>query len=95
MKEIIYCINNEEILSIWKDRSVFTKEEILKFNGKYRIVVKLLHYITFDRKVILDHLIKMGIVDNYSWPRPFTKITKEQYEKIYEIGMSKKWNQKY
>ena len=40
-----------------------------------------------DKFITLDELRNCGIVDKYSGPRPFTFITKEQFDTIYKLGM--------
>ena len=53
-------------------------------------MIKLLDYLPFKTKVTLDKLIENEIVEPNSGPRPFERITREQYETIYKIGMEEK-----
>ncbi len=87
LEEIIYTNNVNECISICNNRSIFSEEEIRAFYPKYSIVIKLLDYITFKNKIILNELYNRNIVSLGSGPRPFTQITKEQFVNIYEIGM--------
>lgn len=66
------------------NKTIFTKKQLVNFytNKKYTTVIKLLHYKSFDRKIILRELYEMGIFHQGKGPRPFKKITKQQYTQI-------------
>ncbi len=76
----------DECVSLCKNRSVFTESEIREMHKNRPIVIKLLDYMPFTTKVTLDQLRKSGIIDQYSGPRPFSKISKEQFDIIYKLG---------
>lgn len=87
IEELIYTTNVKQCINECKNRSIFSEEEIKQLHSKYPLVVKLLDFIPFKNKVILDKLYKINIVDEPSGPRPFMAITKEQFEYIYRLGM--------
>ena len=93
IQEIIATTSDEERVRICKDKSIFTEEEILGFKGKYPIIVKLLDYKPFKVPVRLKELREMNVVDGFSGPRPFTKITKEQYEAICQLGSGEQYEE--
>ncbi len=76
----------DECVALCKNRSVFTESEIREMHKNRPIVIKLLDYMPFTTKVTLDQLRKRGIIDQYSGPRPFSKITKEQFDIIFKLG---------
>lgn len=87
VQDIIPTKNVEECISICKNRSIFDEQSIRSFYGQYPTVVKLLDFISFKDPVTLQQLREIGVVDAYSGPRPFTAITKDQYDAIYKTGM--------
>ncbi len=87
LEEIIYTRNVEECISICNNRSIFSETEIREFYPRYSVIIKLLDYITFKNKVILNELYNRNIVFVGNGPRPFTQITKEQFNDIFELGM--------
>lgn len=91
IQEIITTETDEERIKICKNKSIFSKQEILALKGKYPIVVKLLDYEPLKIAVRLEELRKINVIDNYSGPRPFKKITKEQFEKICQLGSGKEY----
>lgn len=93
IQDIITTTSDEERVKICKDKSIFTEEEILAFKGRYPIVVKLLDYQPFKIPVRLKELREMNVVDVFSGPRPFTKITKEQFEAICKLGSGEQYEE--
>lgn len=87
VQDIIPTKNVEECISICKNRSIFDEQSIRALYGQYSTVVKLLDFVPFKNPVPLQQLREIGVVDAYSGPRPFTPITKEQYDAIYKTGM--------
>ena len=87
IESIIKTETADECVSICKNRSVFTEEEIREMHKTRPIVIKLLDYMPFTTKVTLDQLRAYGIVGKTSGPRPFNQISKEQFEIIYRLGM--------
>ena len=93
IQEIIATKTDDERISICKDKSIFTEQEIRTFKGKYPIVVKLLDYQPFKMPVRLKKLREMNVVDSFSGPRPFMKITKEQFETICQLGSGEQYEE--
>lgn len=93
IQDIITTKTDEERIKICKDKSIFTEKDIRSFNGKYSKVIKLLDYKPFKIPVRLKELRAMNIVDGASGPRPFTEISKEQYEKISQLGSGKQYEE--
>lgn len=76
----------DECVAICKNRSVFTEAEIQKMHKTRPIVIKLLDYMPFIRKVNLDQLRQQGIVTQNSGPRQFDLIAGAQFDTIYKLG---------
>lgn len=92
VQSVIVPTSLDEYLYLCSNKSVFSEEELKLFYNekKWRKVINLLDYIVFDKKIILNELYKMNIIELNKGPRPFTKITSEDYYKILEKGMVKK-----
>ena len=58
-----------------------------KLYKKYPAVIKLLDYMPFKNKVILDKLYELGIVDPPSGPRPLEVVSRTHYDLILKLGM--------
>ena len=66
----------------------YSKEEVDRYGiAVFEIEPLYIDYKPFIHKVTLDELRSFGIVDKYSGPRPFTFISKEQFDTIYKLGM--------
>ena len=93
LQEIIYPKSEEEYLSLVKNKSVFTDDELksLYRDNRYRTVIKLLFLKPFDRKVTLKRLYDLGIFDESSneAPRINTVISHEDARKIIREGERK------
>ena len=87
VEEIIETSSADECVAICKNRSIFEEKEIQEQYKKRKTIIKLLDYLPFNTKVTLEKLYENNIVEQNSGPRPFEKITKEQYNIIYSIGM--------
>ena len=74
----------EEYLKECSNKTIFSNDQLSDYynKDKYRTVIKLLHYKSFERKILLDDLYKMDILEHGNGPRIFTKITKEKYTQI-------------
>lgn len=75
----------EDFLSYCQNRSVFTTEELKRFWAQHRYNLKVLKFAyvkTLTKKITLDYLQQHGIVDAGQGPRPFTRITNEQFAMI-------------
>lgn len=93
LQEIIYPKSEEEYLSLVKNKSVFTDDELksLYRDNRYRTVIKLLFLKPFDRKVTLKRLYDLGIFDEScnEAPRINTVISHEDARKIIREGERK------
>lgn len=87
VQDIIPTKNVEDCISICKNRSIFDEQSIRNFYGQYPTVVKLLDFVSFKNPVTLQQLRELGVVDANSGPRPFTSVTKDQFDSIYNMGM--------
>ncbi len=87
VQEIIPTKNVDECIAKCKDRSIFSEEQIRKIYFRYSTIVKLLDYTPFKHKVTLNELRKNGIIGQYSGPRSFDLLKKEEFEIIYKLGM--------
>lgn len=87
VEDIIKTNTADDCISICKNRSIFTEEDIRKKHSKYPTVIKLLDYMTFKYKITLNELYEHNIVEKDSGPRPFAYLSKEQFEIIYKLGM--------
>ncbi|MCD8309261.1 MAG: hypothetical protein LUD19_05330, partial [Clostridia bacterium] len=87
IEDLINARNVGECISICKNRSIFTEEEIRSLYPKYTLIIKLLDLMAFKNKVTLNQLYENKIVDVNSGPRPLTPITKDKFNAIYKLGM--------
>lgn len=87
IEEILLPKTLEECIAICKNRSIFSEEELRELYPKYSKVIKLLDLVPFKNKVTLNQLYDNDIIANGSGPRPFTELSKDQYEIIYKLGM--------
>lgn len=87
IEEIIRTKDVDECIKICKDRSIFSEEEIKALHSKYPVVVKLLDYTTLTNKVNLNQLYQNQIIVEGSGPRPFQQLSKDEYIRIYKLGM--------
>jgi len=71
---------------------VFTKEELKQFWREHRYnlcVVKFIYVTSFVNKLDLGYLWEQRIVETSKGPRPFDKLTDEQFEKIVKDSKTK------
>ncbi len=87
VQEIIPTKNVEDCITKCKDRSIFDEKQIRQIYDKYPTIVKLLDFLPFKHKVTLNELRKNGIVGQFSGPRSFDVLTKENFETIYKLGI--------
>lgn len=71
--------NLDDFLTTCKNKSVFSTDELKKLFNKFRTVIKLIPYKTFEKKIPLYKLREAGVI-GIDGPRPFNKISKEFYE---------------
>jgi hypothetical protein len=91
IQEVIQTKTVEECVNICKNRSIFDEAKIRKSYDKYHTVVKLLDYIVFKKPVTLQQLRDLNIVGETEGPRPFTPISKEQFDSICRLGMEEEY----
>ena len=87
VQEIVTTKDVEECISLCKNRSIFNEPNIRALYRRCPTVVKILDFTTFENPVILQKLRELRVVDATSGPRPFTAVTKEQFDTIYKLGM--------
>ena len=88
VQEIITSKNRDELVKICKDKSIFSEEQIRSPKNNWRSAIKLLDYMPFKNKVTLKQLRDLDIIDWNSGPRLSHKLSCDQYEKIYKLGMT-------
>lgn len=90
-------VSKEEYLSHVQNRSVFTNDELERFWQKYRgnqIVVKFVFVKSFVKRPILKFLWDTDIIAFPRGPRPFTRISDEQFNMILreaQTDLSRYW----
>ena len=75
----------EEFLNYCQNRTVFSTSDLKKFwmDHRYNLsVIKFVYVKSFVKKVNLEFLWNNNIVSAPNGPRPFTKISDEQFENI-------------
>lgn len=84
--EIVTDIRTEkELLKACKNRSVFSEEDLKDFWSRSRgkiYIVKFLFVTELGKRLILEYLWDKGIVERPNGPRPFTRLTDEQFDMI-------------
>lgn len=92
LQDIVEPNTLEEYLKECSDKTIFSKDELIDFwnNKKYRTIIKLILYKTFEKKIILESLWNSGIIAHGSGPRPFQKITRDQFEIIEKLSKGEK-----
>lgn len=90
-------ISKDDFLGCCQNRTVFTRDELESFWLKHKnsvVVVKFIFIKSFRNKLILEYLWDKGIVDPPYGPRPFTKLTDNQFDEIIsdsQTDLSKYW----
>jgi len=77
--------SEEEFLNYCQNRTVFSTDDLKNFWADHRYnlsVIKFVYVKSFVKKVNLDFLWNNNIIAAPNGPRPFTKISDEQFEKI-------------
>ena len=89
--------SKEEYLGHCQNRSIFTKEELESFWHKYganQIILKFIFVKSFNKRPILKTLWDNQIISFPDGPRPFTKITDNEFNFIVEeaeTNLSRYW----
>ncbi len=90
--EIVSDIHSErELLQICQNRSVFKAEELKRFWVGYRNNIKVLKFVyvkSLTKRLNLEYLWMKGIVAPQGGPRPFHKITDNQFNEIIHDSMT-------
>ena len=84
--------NKEAYMNSCQNRSVFSDEELEFFWKTKSSMIKVLKFIyctELKKKVTLDQLYKMNIVEKGSGPRPFHRLSDEQFELIIATSETK------
>ena len=87
LEDIIKTTTSEECIKLCQNRSIFNESEIRRIHNRRPIIVKLLDFVSFKKKVTLGALYDNNIVAPDTGPRPFTQITEKQFNIIYKLGM--------
>lgn len=77
--------SEDEFLSYCNNRTVFSKESLQEFWHGHRYNLSVLKFVfvkSFTKKVNLEFLWDNGIIEAPKGPRPFTKISNDQFEMI-------------
>ena len=87
VESVISDIKDErEFISLCRKRSVFNDEELIrqwKYSKSKPFVVNFLYAYSFPNRINLKKMIELGIIlDVFSAPRGFEKISKSNFEKI-------------
>ena len=84
--QVVDSFNSEsDFLNYCQNRSVFTTEELKRFWSQHRYNLKVLKFVyvkSLTKRITLDYLQQKGIVERGQGPRPFTRITNEQFDMI-------------
>jgi len=92
LQEVIKTFkNHEDFLQHCENRSVFSRFELDTFwsNNKNNLaVIKLLYFKTLNKKVILNELRSLGVVDQFSGPRTFHQLSEKEFENILQISQT-------
>lgn len=81
--------SENELLRYCQNRSVFSEEDLKNFwneHSKNLSAIKFIQVSSLNKRPILKELWDNGILSFPNGPRPFTKITDEQYEKILQLA---------
>lgn len=84
--------SESEFLGLCQNRSVFSEKELKYFwkNHSYNLkVLKFVYAKSLTKRLTLDYLQTNGMVATCQGPRPFTKLTDEQFEKILKDSDTK------
>lgn len=84
--QVISDFNSEsEFMQYCQNRSVFSEFELKSFwrNHRYNLkVIKIVYAKSLTKRLTLDYLQTHGMVEAGQGPRPFTRITDEQFSMI-------------
>lgn len=69
-----------------ENRSVFTTDELKDLFPKFNKIIKLIFLKTLIKRVTLNELQSLGIVEVNQGPRPFTLLTNDQFQTILSLS---------
>ena len=87
----------EEYMGYVQNRSVFTNEELEEFwhkHGSNQIVLKFIFVTSLNKRPVLKFLWDENIIEFPQGPRPFTRITDRQFDRIMDeaqTDLSRYW----
>ncbi len=84
-------ISESELLRYCQNRSVFSESDIKSFwhkRSKNLSVIKFIQVKSLEKRPILNQLRDLKIIPPRKGPRPFTRITDEQHEKILQLAQT-------
>ncbi len=91
--EIITSFHSkEEYMNFCQNRSVFSNDQLSYFWRTKSSQLKVLKFIfckELNKKVTLDQLYKMNIVEKWKGPRPFHRLTDQQFNSIINESETK------
>lgn len=77
--------SKEDFLRICSNRSVFSKNDLDEFWDKHRynlFVLKFIFVKSLEKRLTLDYLQQTNIIEATKGPRPFTRLSDSQFDKI-------------
>ena len=84
--QVISSFSGEsDFLSHCQNRSVFTDEELKDFWNNHRFNLKVIKFVyakSLTKRLTLNYLQEKGIIEEGTGPRPFTRISEEQFQMI-------------
>lgn len=83
--------SENELLRYCQNRSVFSEADLKSFwrrKSSSLSVVKFIQVKSLEKRPILNQLWDAGIIQEGKGPRPFTKITDDQYKKILQMAQT-------
>lgn len=88
IQEIKYAKTFDEYKSMCSNKSVFNDDQLfgLYHKEKRKMVIKLLYVKSLEKKVIYRDMVYNGIINEEEGPRLSTLLSKEQFNKLLEIG---------
>lgn len=82
----------EEFCKVCSNKTVFDNNQLkeLYFKQKRKMVIKLLYINSLEKKVIYGDMLDYNIINRDDGPRLTTLLSKEQFDKLIEIGKREK-----
>lgn len=82
----------EEFCKVCSNKTVFNNNQLkeLYFDQQRKMVIKLLYINSLEKKVIYGDMLHYNIISYEDGPRLTTLLSKEQFDKLLEIGKKEK-----